>query len=170
MEQTWDLPPEDPALTEPKLGWVRTAGAHVMGRVTYEEMASAWPNSSHAYAAPMNEIPTVVFSQTLERADWPDSKIVRGDFGEGVAGLKRAARADVIDEYRLTTHPIAIGKGLPLLKDLPRPRPAAGTRGRVQPVRLPARILAGLGIPGRSDLAALTRYRAINGGRDADDL
>jgi dihydrofolate reductase len=42
-----------------------------MGRVTYEEMAAFWPTSTSEYARPMNEIPKVVFSRTLERADCP---------------------------------------------------------------------------------------------------
>ena len=62
MEGEWGLPPEDPELTKLKLGWVREAGAHLMGRVTYEAMAGYWPTSTHDYAAPMNEIPKVVFS------------------------------------------------------------------------------------------------------------
>jgi dihydrofolate reductase len=138
MEGSWGLPPEDPALTELKLGWVREAGAHLMGRVTYEEMAGYWPTSTHAYAAPMNEIPKIVFSNTLERADWPDSRIVRGDLAEQIGGLKREpgkdllahggaafvqslARNNLIDEYRLITHPVAVGSGLPMFKDLHAP-------------------------------------------------
>ena len=66
-----ELPPEDPELTKTKLDWIWEAGAHLMGRNTYEEMASYWPTSSHEYAAPMNEIPKIVFSKSLKRADWP---------------------------------------------------------------------------------------------------
>ena len=73
MEGQWGLPPEDPELTELKLRWVREAGAHLMGRVTYEAMAGYWPTSTHAYAAPMNDIPKIAFSDTLERADWGDT-------------------------------------------------------------------------------------------------
>ena len=54
---------------------VRGAGAHLMGRVTYEEMASVWPTSTSDYARPMNEIPKVVFSKTLQHADWPETRI-----------------------------------------------------------------------------------------------
>ncbi len=138
MEGQWGLPPEDPELTAVKLAWVRQAGAHLMGRVTYEAMAGYWPTSTHLYAAPMNEIPKVVFSNTLEVADWGDSRIVRGDMAEQIAGLKREpggdllahggaafvqslARDDLIDEYRLITHPIAVGDGLPIFKDLRSP-------------------------------------------------
>src|SRR5919106_1593996 len=82
----WGLPPEDPALKERKLE-LRDAGLHVMGRATYEEMAEVWPRSDDAYAAPMNDIPKVVFSATLERAEWADSRIARGDLAEEIAKL-----------------------------------------------------------------------------------
>src|ERR1700729_3776159 len=84
----WGLPTEDPELTELKLAWLWDTGAHVMGRVTYTEMARFWPTSKHAYAAPMNEIPKVVFSKTLDRATWPESQIARGDLAEEVSRLK----------------------------------------------------------------------------------
>ncbi len=131
-------PPEDPELTELKLKWLSETGAHLMGRVTYEQMSTAWPTSTHAYAAPMNERPKVVFSQTLEQADWHPSRIGRGDLAEEIAQLKNEsgddlvawgggtfaqslARADLIDEYRLTIHPIAVGSGLRIFEDLPHP-------------------------------------------------
>lgn len=130
-----DVPPEHPKLTERKLAWVWDAGAHLMGRVTYEEMASHWPSSSHEYAAPMNEIPKVVFSSTLERADWPESRIARGDIADEVASLKSEpgkdliayggagfaqslVRNDLVDEYRLMTQPVVIGDGAPLFPEL----------------------------------------------------
>ena len=67
MEGEWGVPPEDPELTKLKLAWVWEAGAHLMGRVTYEEMAGYWPSSSHSYAAPMNEIPEVVLFEDPRR-------------------------------------------------------------------------------------------------------
>ena len=138
MEGEWGLPPEDPELTKLKLEVVREAGAHLMGRITYEAMAGYWPTSTHAYAAPMNEIPKIVFSSTLDRGDWGDTQVVRGDLAEEMARLKREpgkdllahggaafvqslARHDLIDEYRLITHPVAVGSGLPMFKDLPTP-------------------------------------------------
>ena len=56
-------------------------GLHLigMGRNTYEEMAGFRSTSDDACAAPMNDIPKVVFPGALERADWPDSTIARGD-------------------------------------------------------------------------------------------
>jgi dihydrofolate reductase len=134
----WGLPPEDPALKERKLAWLRDTGLHVMGRVTYEEMAGFWPTSDDAYAAPMNDIPKIVFSGTLERAEWPDSRIARGDLAEEIAELKREPGKDMIawggaafaqsltrlglvDEYRLVLQPVALGDGLPLFKGLAAP-------------------------------------------------
>jgi dihydrofolate reductase len=129
---------EDPELTRTKLAWLWDAGAHLMGKVTYEEMASHWPSSTHDYAAPMNEIPKVVFSKSIERADWPESRIARGDLVEEIATLKAVGGKDVIawggarfaqsltrlgliDEYRLVTHPVAVARGEPLFKDLSSP-------------------------------------------------
>jgi dihydrofolate reductase len=134
----WGLPPEDPALKERKLEWLRDTGLHLMGRVTYEEMAEFWPTSDDAYAAPMNDIPKVVFSGTLERAEWADSRIAGGDLAEEIAELKREPGKDMIawggatfaqsltrlglvDEYRLVLQPVALGDGLPLFKDLTAP-------------------------------------------------
>ena len=108
---------------------VRGAGAHLMGRVTYEEMASVWPTSTSDYAGPMNEIPKVVFSNSLTSADWGDATIATGDLTEAVTRLKqersdgyllalggtRFARSLVetglIDEYRLVVHPVVLGAG-----------------------------------------------------------
>ena len=117
---------------------VQAAGAHLMGRVTYEEMASVWPTSTSVYARPMNEIPKVVFSKTLQRADWPETRIARGGLAEEVGRLKREpgndliayggatldqalSRLGLVDEYRLMVQPAALGAGLPLFKDLDAP-------------------------------------------------
>ena len=117
---------------------VWAAGAHLMGRVTYEEMSAFWPTSTSEYAAPMNEIPKVVFSRTLQHADWPETRIARGDLAEEIARLKRKpgndliayggatldqalSRLGLVDEYRLMIQPAGLGAGLPLFKDLPAP-------------------------------------------------
>jgi dihydrofolate reductase len=140
MEGVFGLPTEDPELTRTKLAWIRKAGAHLMGRVTYEQMAAYWPSSTSDYAAPMNEIPKVVFSRELASADWPESRIARGDLAGEIAALKREAgkdliayggasfaqslaRLDLVDEYRLTVHPVAVVEGEPLFKDSSARRP-----------------------------------------------
>lgn len=134
----WGLPPDDPALKKRKLEWMREVDLHLMGRNTYEEMAEFWPVSDDAYAAPMNEIPKVVFSRTLTRADWPESQIAGGDLADDIDRLKREPggvilahggatfvdaliRDGLIDEYRLVIHPVVIGHGTGLFKALREP-------------------------------------------------
>jgi dihydrofolate reductase len=136
----WGLPPEDEAVTAWKLGAVRRVGTHIMGRVTYEAMAAHWPASTEAFAAEMNSIPKVVFSRSLPRADWPESRIARGDLaGEidalrhepggdimahgGAAFVQALSRHHLIDEYHLVIRAVALGSGLPLFKDLAAPLP-----------------------------------------------
>ena len=84
----------------------------------------------------MNEIPKVVFSKTLERAEWPESQIAAGELADEIARLKAEegsyllahggakfaqalSREGLVDEYRLVIHPAALGDGLVLFKDLP---------------------------------------------------
>jgi RibD C-terminal domain len=76
--------PEPDELKRWKLDRIGRAGTHIMGRVTYQEMAGYWPTSTDDYAAaPMNEIPKVVFSKTLGEATWAGSSIARGLLGAG---------------------------------------------------------------------------------------
>ncbi|MEO5660607.1 MAG: dihydrofolate reductase family protein [Polaromonas sp.] len=128
--------PEPAELKRWKLDRIRRAGTHIMGRVTYEGMASFWPTSTDDYAAPMNEIPKVVFSKTLETAAWPESSIARGDLAKEIAALRRQpggeiiawggagfaqslTRAGLLDELAIVTRPVAYGGGKPLFRDLP---------------------------------------------------
>jgi dihydrofolate reductase len=134
----WGVEREDEGVKRWILDSVWAAGAHLMGRVTYEEMAAFWPTSTSEYARPMNEIPKVVFSKTLQHADWPETRIARGDLSEEIGRLKREpgndliayggatfdqalSRLGLVDEYRLMVQPAALGGGLPLFKDLPAP-------------------------------------------------
>jgi dihydrofolate reductase len=120
---------------------LRTMGGFLNGRVTYELMAGFWPtaDSDPASTAPMVEfaviwrdMPKIVFSRTLERADW-NTTIARdvtveemmalkaqpgGDLALGGADLAAAFRRhDLIDEYRLYVHPVLIGRGKPLFQE-----------------------------------------------------
>jgi dihydrofolate reductase len=129
---------EDPELKRLKLDWLGHAGCHIMGRNTYLEMAAHWPHSGDAYAAPMNELPKVVFSRTLQDAPWDISRIARGDLVDEIDALKREPGGDiiawggaefahallaagVIDEYRLVINPVLAGQGLNIFRRLPGP-------------------------------------------------
>ncbi len=118
-----------------KLDRITRAGTHIMGRVTYEGMGPFWQKSTDVYAAPMNDIPKVVFSKTLKEATWPESSIASGDLADEIAKLKSQpggeiiawgganfaqslARAGLIDEYAVVTVPVAYGGGKPLFLEL----------------------------------------------------
>jgi len=115
-------------------------GAFLDGRVSYELMAEFWPtaDSDPTSTAPMvefariwREMPKIVFSRTLERADW-NTTILRdvvpdeiralkaqpgGDLALGGADLAATfLRHDLVDELRLYVHPVVIGRGTPLFK------------------------------------------------------
>src|SRR5438105_15711838 len=68
------------------------AGAHLMGRVTYEEMAAHWPTSKSEYAQPMNEIPKVSFSKTLQHTVWPVKRTAHCDITESLCRSETAPR------------------------------------------------------------------------------
>jgi dihydrofolate reductase len=127
---------EDDELVNWKLHRVAAAGAHLMGRVTYEAMASHWPTSTEPYAAPMNDIPKVVFSKTLTKATWPVTRIASGELATEIAALKCESGPDVIayggasfasalashrliDEYCLVIQPLALGRGQALFANIP---------------------------------------------------
>jgi len=119
---------------------LRAMGGFLNGRVTYELMARSWPtaDTDPSSTGPMIEfariwrdMPKIVFSKTLQRADW-NTTVVRdlvpeeiqklkaqpgGDLALGGADLAAAFRRhDLIDEYRIYVHPIAIGQGKPLFQ------------------------------------------------------
>ena len=129
--------PEGAELKQWKLDRISRAGAHLMGRTSYQEMSSYWPQSDDEYAAPMNDIPKVVFSKTLSDAEagWPETRVARGEIaaikaepgpdvivwgGGRLAGA--LAAADLIDEYRLLVQPLALGRGQALFGQLPESR------------------------------------------------
>lgn len=105
------------------------AGVHAMGRRSYEIMGPHWAASEGPIATAMNEKPKAVFSHTLDKAEWGPAEIFRGDLGEAIAELKTRddegtvlvhggpgfaksmTRLGLVDEYQLTTVPIAIGAG-----------------------------------------------------------
>jgi dihydrofolate reductase len=108
---------------------VNNAGAHLIGATTYAAWATYWPNASGPLAKPMNEIPKIVFSNSLTSADWDETTIATGDLADAITRVKqehsggyllahggaRFARSLVetglIDEYRLVVHPVVLGAG-----------------------------------------------------------
>lgn len=88
--------PDDDEYDDYFLTTLRRAGTHIMGRVTYQSMAETWPASSDPVAAIMNDVPKVVFSKTLESADWPESRIARGDTADEIARLRAEPGGEIV--------------------------------------------------------------------------
>jgi dihydrofolate reductase len=139
---------------------LRSADLLLFGRVTYQGMAGHWPSATGEVADLMNNISKVVFSRTLETADWNRTRLVREHAEAEVARLKQQPGKDMfifgsanlcstlmphglIDEYRLCLAPVILGNGHPLFKPSPhtmkmklleaRPLASGGVILRYQP-------------------------------------
>jgi dihydrofolate reductase len=111
----------------------KSGGELIFGRVTYEMMAGFWPSPMAAQQFPdvakgMNEAPKVVFSTTLDQADWNNTRLIKGDIENEVRKLKeesgdqlvvmgsgtivsQLAQAGLVDEYQMVLNPIVLGGG-----------------------------------------------------------
>jgi len=110
--------------------------ALLLGRVTYQGFAKAWPSitDEQGFADRMNSLPKFVVSTTLEKLEWNNSKLIKGNIAEEVSKLKQQPGQDIliagsvelvhtlmqhdlIDEYRIMVHPVVVGSGKRLFKD-----------------------------------------------------
>ena len=125
----WEAAGRSPDGASWTLETVSNAGAHLMGAATYARWAVYWPTAPGPFATPMNDIPKVVFSNSLQSADWANTTIASGDLTDAVTRLKQERRAGyllaqggarfarslvetgLIDEYRLVIHPVVLGAG-----------------------------------------------------------
>jgi dihydrofolate reductase len=111
-----------------KLDETRASEALLLGRVTYEGFAEAWPSRDGEFADKLNSMPKYVVSSTLEEAGWNNSKVLAGDLAEEVAELKgrhdgdivvhgsaslvqALIERDLVDELRLMQFPVLLGSG-----------------------------------------------------------
>jgi dihydrofolate reductase len=122
-----------------KLDELEEAEAQLLGRITYEGFADAWPQregdpNMGGFAKKMNTMPKYVYSTTLESADWQNTTVLSGDFAAdihkvkdevdgvilvaGSAALVQGLIAnDLLDELRLMVFPVTLGGGLRLFAD-----------------------------------------------------
>ena len=122
-----------------KLGELEEAEAQLLGRVTYEGFAAAWPEREGdpdmgGFAKKMNTMPKYVYSTTLESADWQNTTVLSGDFAADIGKVKEEVdgdiliagsaqlvqgliAADLLDELRLMLFPVTLGGGKRLFAD-----------------------------------------------------
>jgi dihydrofolate reductase len=116
---------------------LRRVDTILYGRVTYEGMAEYWSASTDHdpfITRRLNELPKIVFSNTLRKAAWRNSTVVKADPVEYLTKLKKGPggdlavlgsgslvsqllRADLIDEYQIRVQPVVLGAGRPLFTD-----------------------------------------------------
>jgi dihydrofolate reductase len=112
----------------------------LFGRVTYQLMADYWPSPSATKDDPgiankMNNLSKIVFSKTLQKVEWNNSRLVKENIAEEISTMKQQPGKDMvifgsgsivstsmqlglIDEYRIIVNPVVLGKGKPLFKDI----------------------------------------------------
>ena len=100
----------------------------MLGRVTYEGFAKAWPSREGEFADKFNTMPKYVVSSTLEEPEWNNSTVLKGDVTEEVAKLKQEQDGEIVvhgsprlvqtllehglvDELRLMVFPVVLGTG-----------------------------------------------------------
>ncbi len=117
-----------------KLDEALAADALLLGRVTYEGFAAAWPSREGEFADKFNTMPKYVVSSTLQKPDWNNTTVLDGDLAEEVAKLKQEQDGDIVvhgsarlvqaliehdlvDELRLMVFPVVLGSGKRLFAD-----------------------------------------------------
>jgi len=117
---------------------LNTLGTILFGRLTYQGMAGYWRSpaaleSDPVVAGAMNSLNKIVFSKTLETADWNNTRLVKDNIADEIARLKQQPGKDlalfgsanlmstlmklnVIDEHRLMVNPVVLGRGTPLFQ------------------------------------------------------
>lgn len=119
-----------------KLAETLEAEVLLLGRVTYEGFAGAWPQRGGEFADKMNAMPKFVASTTLTDLQWSNSTCLEGDVPEAVSELKQREGGPIlvagscslvhtlmahglVDEYRVMVHPVLLGSGLRLFPETP---------------------------------------------------
>jgi dihydrofolate reductase len=133
----WSFPYWSDEIGKFKFDELFASGAQLLGRVTYEGFAAAWPgmrDDEAGFGERMNSMPKYVVSTTLDKAEWENSHIIKGNLAEEVGKLKQQTGQDIlvagsamliqalikhnlVDQYNLLVYPIVVGKGKRLFQD-----------------------------------------------------
>lgn len=121
-------------------GLMNSIDTILFGRVTYELMASYWPTAGPPAEDPiitdfMNKTPKIVFSRTLKKVEWNNSRLVKDNVADEVSRMKQEpgtdmviygsgsivsafAQAGLIDDYRIFVNPVVLGDGKTMFRGL----------------------------------------------------
>jgi len=146
----WVMDFEGPEQTAYKLEEVLDAELLLIGPVTYDSFAGAWPNYTGVFADKMNGMPKVVVSSTLADPAWDNTSVLTGEVVQGVTELKAQAGGpilvagskalvhtllenDLVDELRLMVFPVTIGSGLRVFPETTKKTPWTMTGSQAFP-------------------------------------
>ena len=130
----WMFPHVGPDLQARILADLERTDTILIGRATYEGMSAIWPDQHHPLADLMNALPKLVFSTTLDKVEWNNSRLADDDPMAEIRKLRSKSdnelkvlgganltqtltRLGVIDEYQLVVVPAVLGAGVPLFAD-----------------------------------------------------
>lgn len=141
----WTRPYWDDDLGKTQLDALLASDALLLGRVTYEGFAAAWPKMKDeaGFADRMNSYPKHVVSTTLESPEWNNTRVIKANVAEEIAALKRQPGQDIlvygsptlvqtllahglVDELRLLVYPVVLGEGKRLFHE--------GTKATLRPI------------------------------------
>jgi dihydrofolate reductase len=123
-----------------KLDEAFSSEALLLGRVTYQGFAEAWPSREGEFADKFNSMPKYVVSSTLGEPEWNNSTVLKGDVVEEVGKLRQEQDGDIVvhgsaqlvqtliendlvDEFRLMVYPLVLGSGKRLFGDTSDKKP-----------------------------------------------
>jgi dihydrofolate reductase len=121
------------------LEMIGQAGLIVIGRGAYQDMVQAWPSSDSPMGRLINRLPKVIFSNSLDTVEWENARLNEAPLEQEIPRLKGEPGQDIVvfggghiahslirhrlvDELRLTVHPVALGDGISLMHGLPEPQ------------------------------------------------
>ncbi len=124
----WTFPYWNDDVSNFKVEEDATTDVLLLGRVTYEGFAAAWPESKDEGADRINGMPKYVVSTTLDKVEWNNSRLIKGDVVAEITKLKQQEGQDIlvygsatlvqtlmqhdlVDSYRLLVYPVVLGKG-----------------------------------------------------------
>src|ERR1700704_6373578 len=122
-----------------KLDELMEAEAQLLGRVTYEGFAAAWPSRSDEFADRMNSLPKYVVSTTMDNPTWENTYVIREHVAEQIWTLRQRSGGDIlvaasgtlvqtlmqyglVDEFHLLVYPLALGSGMRLFQEGSQPK------------------------------------------------